>query len=265
VRTFSVVIPTYGRSEMLSEAVESVLAQAESDLEIIVVDDASPTPVSLPPHPQTTLLRAQHNSGPGGARNLGVDAAKGEYICFLDDDDLWLPNRLRTVADQLEPGSITVCWQSPRGRVLAGNVHDIILDGLTPHLGATVIHRDVWVPFDSTYRSCEDLVWWLDVSARARVSTVPVPCLEVRKHDSPRTGYGSDSRIANSKRMLEERAEYFNTHPRAAAFRWRRIGLMNAALERQAEARRAFLTALRLQPSLRDVKHLLWAATTRRG
>jgi Glycosyl transferase family 2 len=89
----SVVIPTYNRADLLRETLDSVLRQGGSDFEVIVVDDGSPkdlSPVVAAYEKRVTFLR-QENAGPSAARNRGVAAARGEYVAFLDSDDVWLP------------------------------------------------------------------------------------------------------------------------------------------------------------------------------
>lgn len=92
----SVVLPTYGRNEHLTEAVGSVGDQTYENIELIVVDDGSPTPVSETlldtPFDQLSsgrIIRHSENKGANIARNTGICAANGEYIAFLDDDDRW--------------------------------------------------------------------------------------------------------------------------------------------------------------------------------
>jgi glycosyltransferase involved in cell wall biosynthesis len=256
--TYSIIIPTFGRPRFLAEALQSVLVQSIDDFEVIVVDDASPTAVEVPDDRRVRVVRAQHNGGPAAARNLGVQASRGEVLAFLDDDDTWLPNRLELAAVALEDAPVSVCWQAPStGRRLDGAVHDTILDATTPNLGATAVHRSAWRALDGSYRAGEDLVWWLDVSEQAEVATRPAQGLVVRRHPGVRAGYGAEERIAASLRLLRDRDPYFATHPAAAAFRWKRIGLMESSLGRKTAARAAFLRALRLQPSLADAAHLL--------
>jgi glycosyltransferase involved in cell wall biosynthesis len=94
----SVIIPTYNRGELLIKAIGSVLDQTYKDFEIIVVDDGSidDTKMRLAPSISTKHVQyySQSNGGPSKARNLGIEKAKGEYIAFLDSDDLWLPQKL---------------------------------------------------------------------------------------------------------------------------------------------------------------------------
>lgn len=101
---FSVVVPVYNRAEMLRETLESVFAQDFTDYEVIVVDDGSTEDIAAVVREfgdRVKLLR-QRNSGPGAARNLGIAHATGEYIAFLDSDDLWFPWTLATYASVIE-------------------------------------------------------------------------------------------------------------------------------------------------------------------
>jgi glycosyltransferase involved in cell wall biosynthesis len=88
----SVIIPTFNCGQYVTEAIESVLTQTYKDIEIIVVDDGSTdnTKETLKPYIEHGLIQYfyQTNQGPGAARNTGIRAARGEYIAFLDADDL---------------------------------------------------------------------------------------------------------------------------------------------------------------------------------
>jgi len=90
----SVVIPAYNAGNYLAEAIESVLAQSEAALEIIVVDDGSTDNTAEVARHHDVHLISQDNQGISGAMNTGVSAATGEFIASLDADDLWLPNKL---------------------------------------------------------------------------------------------------------------------------------------------------------------------------
>lgn len=93
----SVIIPTFNRSELVVKAIDSVLDQTYSNIEIIVVDDCSTdNTISLLEKygDKITFFRNEKNSYVGFTRNYGVSLARGEYIAFLDSDDCWLPNKL---------------------------------------------------------------------------------------------------------------------------------------------------------------------------
>jgi glycosyltransferase involved in cell wall biosynthesis len=100
---FSVVIPTYNRAELLRIALDSVFAQTFTDYEVIVVDDGSTdgTWEELQALGSRIHVLRQQNAGPGAARNLGVAEARGDYIAFLDSDDLWFPWTLEIYAEIL--------------------------------------------------------------------------------------------------------------------------------------------------------------------
>lgn len=92
----SVAIPTHNRANLIGEALESALAQAYADREIIVVDNGSTddTPAVLEPYLDRIRCIRQENRGRAGARNRLIEEARGQYIAFLDSDDVWLPGKL---------------------------------------------------------------------------------------------------------------------------------------------------------------------------
>lgn len=96
----SVIIPTYNREKYICESVNSALRQTVDDLEVIVVDDGSTDDTStlLEEFGSDSRFKYQHqtNQGRSAARNLGIDAAKGDWIVFLDSDDQLVPNAVET-------------------------------------------------------------------------------------------------------------------------------------------------------------------------
>lgn len=101
----SVVVPTFNRAHLIREAVDSVLAQTYDHVELIVIDDGS-TDDTLAvlggyADPRLRLIH-QENRGKSGARNRGLDEARGDYIAFLDSDDLWGPTFLNTLLQVAE-------------------------------------------------------------------------------------------------------------------------------------------------------------------
>jgi glycosyltransferase involved in cell wall biosynthesis len=90
---FTTVIPVYNRAHLIRASLRSVFAQHREDLDIIVVDDGSTdeTMSVLNSFGDRIRIFQQRNQGPGAARNRGIKEAQGEYIAFLDSDDLWFP------------------------------------------------------------------------------------------------------------------------------------------------------------------------------
>ena len=101
---FSVIIPTYNRAALLREALDSVFAQSFTDYEVIVVDDGSTDETAAVVASYGSRIRyfQQQNQGPGAARNLGAKYATGEYIAFLDSDDLWFSWTLKTISEVIK-------------------------------------------------------------------------------------------------------------------------------------------------------------------
>lgn len=92
----SVIIPTYNGSRFIVQAVDSVLAQTYQPIELIVVDDGSTdnTASVLAPYRSRIHYVYQSNQGLSTARNRGIRASTGEYVAFLDSDDVWLPDKI---------------------------------------------------------------------------------------------------------------------------------------------------------------------------
>jgi glycosyltransferase involved in cell wall biosynthesis len=107
---FSIIIPTYNRRDLLRRTLDSVRAQTFTDSETIVVDDGSTdgTAEYLARLAGKVRVVRQSNSGPGAARNAAAAIAAGEYLAFLDSDDMWFPWTLATYARVIDAGSPAV-------------------------------------------------------------------------------------------------------------------------------------------------------------
>src|SRR5262245_39393110 len=103
----SVILPTFNRSSFLPAAFAAIQAQLLTSWELIVVDDGSTddTPAVVDALStsiaQPVTYRRQANQGAYGARNTGVQSARGEYIAFYDSDDIWLPHHLSACVSAL--------------------------------------------------------------------------------------------------------------------------------------------------------------------
>jgi glycosyltransferase involved in cell wall biosynthesis len=106
------VIPVFNGEKYVAEALESVLAQTYAPIEIIVVDDGSTddTPGILAAFGSKIRALRQLNAGPSAARSRGIEQARGEYLAFLDADDLWVPNKTETQLQRLSGNAdLSVC------------------------------------------------------------------------------------------------------------------------------------------------------------
>lgn len=218
--TVSVILPTHNRSELLKEAVASVHAQTFSDWEIVIVDDGSEPPVVLNPDETADhailLLRNQRASGPCDARNTGIEAAHGEVLTFLDDDDLLAGNALETIARaflthpeieclfvNIEPFGATgevmlqtqasslgavlrkasIAAHSPEEELLLFNegLFESLLDGLPLAFQRVALRRSV-LQRTGLYQPgpFNDLEWPLRLALRCRCALLLTPLYRVR-------------------------------------------------------------------------------------
>jgi glycosyltransferase involved in cell wall biosynthesis len=177
----SVIIPTYNRREMVTEAAKSVLAQRDASFELIVVDDGSTdgTFERLAQFDGIKLVKTDRR-GPGAARNRGVELADAPLIAFLDSDDLWKPHKLRRQLAFMnshrefaiaQTGEI---WIRDGRRVNPGLRHrkrggDIFVDSLRTCLispSAVIMKTDLFRDvggFDEDLAGAEDYDLWLRI------------------------------------------------------------------------------------------------------
>ncbi|MFL5341520.1 MAG: glycosyltransferase family 2 protein [Gemmataceae bacterium] len=136
----SIIMPTYNRARFLPQALESIRAQTLGDWELVVVDDGSTddsgtllAELSAPVR-QPVRYVYQENQGAYGARNTGLEQARGKYVAFFDSDDVWLPHHLKDCVEALEANS-EVDWVYGAGRrvdLATGRVvsqHSFYVDG----------------------------------------------------------------------------------------------------------------------------------------
>lgn len=191
----SVIIPLYNKAPHIRETLESVFAQSVQPDEIIVVDDGSTDGsgdiVAGIDHPGLILIR-QANQGVSVARNAGVNQARGDYVAFLDADDLWKPNHIeelvRLINDYPGAGLYStmhlICMQgvfyvprSPFGREFSGIVKDFCAayaDGLSLVWSSTACaRREALISiggFPVNVHHGEDVITWIKLAQRFDVA-----------------------------------------------------------------------------------------------
>jgi glycosyltransferase involved in cell wall biosynthesis len=235
------------------------LAQEFVDYECVIVDDGGTAPVVVPDDPRLRVVRHPENLGVARALNTGLEAARGDHVTFLDDDDELTPDRLAMIVPALGTGDVVVCWAradgdpQPVNRVLEGSVYDTILDSFAPPKGTVVLPRDRAPRFDPRYRALEDLDWWLRVAAAFDVATVPRVGYLIHQHGGRRGTNGDEARLRCGQLLLEEHSDYFRVHRKATALRWRMIGVAAMNVGDRTTARRAFARSLRAAPTRRTL------------
>ncbi|NJW51997.1 glycosyltransferase family 2 protein [Salinimicrobium oceani] len=114
----SVIMPAYNAASFIAESIRSVQGQTYNNWELLVIDDASTDNTSLivqsfsKADDRIKLHTLPTNQGAGFARNIGIKAATGSFICFLDADDLWKPFKLETQIHLMQQEQVEVCYSS---------------------------------------------------------------------------------------------------------------------------------------------------------
>jgi glycosyltransferase involved in cell wall biosynthesis len=103
--SISVILPTYNRNDVICDAIDSVLLQTVQILEVIVIDDGSQdeteATINAKYKNSNVIYLKQRNAGPSSARNLGINKAKGNWLAFIDSDDMWEPDKLERQVNYL--------------------------------------------------------------------------------------------------------------------------------------------------------------------
>ncbi|WP_424492823.1 glycosyltransferase family 2 protein [Salinimicrobium sp. GXAS 041] len=114
----SIVMPAYDASKFISESIDSVRAQTFADWELIIIDDASKDETNhlvkeyVQQDQRIKLHTLPVNQGAGFARNIGIKASEGDFISFLDADDLWKPHKLQAQLDFMRNHKLSMCYSS---------------------------------------------------------------------------------------------------------------------------------------------------------
>jgi glycosyltransferase involved in cell wall biosynthesis len=191
----SIVMPTYNHNCYIEEALDSAHAQEVEDLEVVVVDDGSDTPVDAIVRakvPNASLIR-RANAGPSAARNAGIARARGTFIAFLDADDFWTPTALQRLLKGFR--------DAPGAGIVQGNLRRFVTPGDAPsiqgswigpayqgfNVGTLLVRREVLLEiglFDETLRRSEDVDLFIRCSER-RIARLVIPdiVLGYRKYE----------------------------------------------------------------------------------
>jgi glycosyltransferase involved in cell wall biosynthesis len=188
----SIVISAYNRPAPLIEAVASALGQTYPNKEVIVVDDCSPVDLKAALAQfgdRIVYHRKATGSGPSGTRNVGVKIASGDYVAFLDDDDIWLSNKLEVQLAAMGASDASVCGFSvlETGRLVVRPVTSIDTEMLlygNKFAGTTGFMakraRLLAEPFDEALRWGEDWDIYVRYSQKEPLVYVPQPLFQRR-------------------------------------------------------------------------------------
>lgn len=270
----SVITPTYNRADFLPEAVRSVLDQTFKDFELLIVDDGSTdnTPEVLEPFLKDgrVLYEFQQNQGQSAARNRALAKARGQFICFLDSDNAWLPNKLEHQLEAFDQhpevdivyGDIVTIDEEGRElsrknmRRYSGHIASHMLKDNFVSMNTTMARRycfDEMGGMSGKRRVADDYDLWLRFSAKYRFLYLPEVFAKYRVM--------ADQISSDKRRRFDTNEQiildFLRDYPEAVSSREARIGLAAfysrkarhyAQSGDRATAWRSILRALRYGP-----------------
>jgi glycosyltransferase involved in cell wall biosynthesis len=206
----SIILPTFGRLHYLRSTVASVYGQTLKDWELIVADDGSDAETrsylhTLEADSRVRLLWLAHSGIPAVVRNAALSEARGQYVAFLDSDDLWAPEKLSRQVEVLRTrATCSWCYTAIShidggGQRLAepvfgpwvpceGAVFERLVTGPVVIRTPTVLAEQEMLAraggFDETIRSGEDYDLWLRLALMSDVALLDEPLVQVRRHEA---------------------------------------------------------------------------------
>jgi glycosyltransferase involved in cell wall biosynthesis len=252
----SVVVPTFNRSKLVVEAAESILAQTYRPIEIIIVDDGSSDDTAMSvdrfveDKDQNAIIvyLRQENKGGNVARNRGIQEAHGEFVAFLDSDDLWHPDKLKNqisvFSDRAEFGAVycgvrhidaetgdvteTASRVYPSGRLL----EEMLVKDVTAPTSTYIVRKAVFDKiggFDESLKARQDWDMWIRVASSYAIGCVPEALVDFRDHAGPRTASNPQREIDAYRLIRKKYASLLEAAPKAVRLKatasyYRRMG-----------------------------------------
>jgi glycosyltransferase involved in cell wall biosynthesis len=225
----SIILPTFNRLEYLRPAIDSVFAQTFTDWELLIADDGSSADTrtylqTLDDPPRVKVIWLAHTGRPSVVRNTALREAQGEYVAFLDSDDIWLPGKLQTQIASLRRHAThkwsytrfalvdgsgnpavsarTRCWPAPAGWIL----EKLLKEETVIALPSVVVSRQLLEQlgaFDEELVMCEDDELWFRLAAHSEIDGVDEPLTLIRRHERHS---GNDIMAWQDRRRVFEKA-----------------------------------------------------------
>lgn len=267
----SIIIPSYNRPQLLDQAVQSALGQTIDDFEVIVVDDGSPEPVDLPPHPRLRILRLSENLGTAAARNVGAKAAQGRWITYLDDDDQLLPHMAETALKALEDTTLPPPVAVLSGLEVVNTAGQVVETRIPPTLPqgshfflediepgksfiskqTLVVEREVFLGidgYDEAFQSRVHTELFLRLNPVCSILGLPIVTYRLVSHDGPRISRNPALRQVSFKSLVDKHRQVFEAHPKMFAEFVYKHAQMSHILGQKKAALISYLWAFKLHP-----------------
>lgn len=280
----SIIVATYNRPpQLLQRAVDSALAQTVTDLEVIVIDDGSVEPVTLPERPRLRVIRLPMNRGISAVRNFAVTIAQGRWISYLDDDDELLPHfaevSLQALASSTLPTPIAVLSGldaiHPDGTLIRRHLPPTLprgayfgLERIEPQQSffskqTLVVEREVLLDiggFDEAFSALPYTEMFLRLNPVCSLIGVPTVTYRQFIHHGPRLSSDPSRRQVDFHRLIDKHEPLFTTRPRLFAHFTLRHAHSLYNLGQYPAAIASVCTILRSHPSFTftNIVSVLW-------
>jgi len=196
----SVIIPAYNSREHIAEAVQSALDQTYQPVEVIAIDDGSTdgTGEVLRSFGNKIRYIRKENGGPASARNVGIESAAGEFVAFLDGDDIWYPQKLEKQMSLFQ-GDVGLVYarvdsfdengpvEKVRKPLIRGEVFERLFNKNLISTSTVVVKKECFDKVglfdeDPDLISVEDYDMWLRIAALTKVDFLDEPLIKYRLH-----------------------------------------------------------------------------------
>jgi glycosyltransferase involved in cell wall biosynthesis len=268
----SIIIPTHNRPHLLPIAVQSALAQTFTDLEVVVVDDASTEQAQLPDDSRLRVIRLEQSRGGAGARNVGTEAAQGRWVMYLDDDDRLLPTMAEISLAALEQasgdGPVAVISGiqkvTDQGEVLSTRIPPRLCPrgsyffleepepGRSYHTKQTlVVERDLILSiggWDEAFRSRVHSELFLRLNPACTLIGLPTVTYLLLSHTGNRVSGNPTLRQESFNQLIQKHRAVFRAHPKMFAEFVYKHALTSSAKGQTGAALTHLIWAFRLHP-----------------
>jgi len=266
----SIIIPTYNRRQLIARSIESVLNQTYRDFELIIVDDGSTDGtgevVAGFNDERIRYIRCEENRGEAAARNVGIKAARCDYIAYQDSDDEWLPEKLARQMELLKNASpqfgviYTGFWKTENHRRIYipfswvnqknGDIHKELLKGNFIGSPVVLLKKECFDKvglFDERLRNLVDWEMWLRISKYYHFKYIDEP-LVVAHYHSDNVSSNHRAFIKALESVLEKYSDEFAGNKKLLAKHYIDIGNLLVVNKEVQNGRNYLIKAVKLYP-----------------
>ena len=272
----SVIIPTYNRADILLRAIKSALEQNYGSMEVIIVDDNSsdgtPDIVNNIPDTRIKYIYRSKNGGVAATRNDGLRIAKGEYVAFLDSDDIWASGKIEAQLKVFDENK-SVGMSYTNADIISNNGNKLFIDktvcsrivygatdrtsGIFPGVimvtppGSWMLRRSVVNEigfFDETMRVWEDCDYFVRIAQRSDIYFLNVPLLRINTGNDDRLSCNASAWHESKKLFYAKYFSLMSNDKQYLFLFYKGMGKDCLALKNRDDAIGWFVKALRIKP-----------------